>query len=89
MCDRAVSVECRLERREFRGCGNMETNSGQNESFEHFGKKIVDRSVIGRRTWTLLEIKGKMPGLKKGLLCLERIGDRIRAYFLSKGRGRE
>ena len=41
ICERAVSVKkagsvCRLERREVRGCGNMVTNSEQNESFEHF-----------------------------------------------------
>ena len=44
----------------------MGTNSGQNESFERFrhGRKIGDRSVIGRRAWveTWLFKKGKNLG---------------------------
>ena len=40
------------------------------------------------KTW-LLRIGGKVPALKERLASSERIGDRIRAYFLSKVVGRE
>ena len=41
------------------------------------------------RTWALSKIEGKIPVLKERFASLERIGDRIRMYFLSKGVGRE
>ena len=34
-------------------------------------------------------MEGKVPVLKERYVSLERIGDRIRAYFLSRGVGRE
>ena len=37
----------------------------------------------------LLKIEGKTPVLKERFASLERIGNRIRAYFLRKGVGRE